>query len=135
MAEVSAHPQFVGALEVPSQHGLLIVEDIDSEAGHDGWDVDSEFVHFDGDSVYISVRSFVDGPFSVTVYRRAAPEDVVASMTLVASEPFIPGSRSVVVRDADDLGQLTVSRVDRNGRLDVYLDKLRNASRVVLCFR
>jgi hypothetical protein len=44
------------------QHGLLIIEDIDSRGSHDSWNPAVEKVHLDDDSLYVAVQPDVVGP-------------------------------------------------------------------------
>ncbi|MBB2946390.1 hypothetical protein FB565_006158 [Actinoplanes lutulentus] len=58
---------FVGSFRVFAQHGLLIFRDVRSADTHDGFDGKVP-VHARPDSIYLKVRTYVDGPVSVEVF-------------------------------------------------------------------
>jgi hypothetical protein len=74
VAEDSAgSDDFVGSFRVLAQHGLLIFRDVRSVDTHDGWD-GGDRVHATPDSIYLRVRTYVDGPVSVEVFEDESEE-------------------------------------------------------------
>jgi hypothetical protein len=131
MASVD-HDNFVGSFTCFFDHGLLLVEDVESRSAHAGWNADEEFVHFDVDSLYVAVQSLVDGPVSVDAYRGSAPDTEVDGMVQAFSGPFESGSGELILHDSDDKIALRVRVRRGQNRLTVLVDEVNWSARVIV---
>lgn len=115
-------------------HALLMIEDFESRATHEGWDAATQYVHFDKDSLYVAVRSVVDGPVSVSVYRDNVPSGETEGLVEVYSGELDSNSGIIRVYDSDEKVVLTVAGRRGRNRLTVFVDDLNWAVRVVVIF-
>jgi len=113
-------------------HGLLMVEDLESNAAHEGWDAATEFIHHDRDSLYIAVQSVVDGAVSVGVYRDVAPADEIEGLIPAFSGEIESDSGRFRIYDSDEAAVLTVIGYAGRNRLEVFIDEQNTVSRVVV---
>ena len=72
---------FVGSFCVFAQHGLLIFRDVRSVDTHHGW-AGGDLVHAAPDSIYLRVRTSVDGPVSVEVFEDESAELILEGAIL-----------------------------------------------------
>lgn len=117
------------------QHGLLVLEDVSSQAGHDFWDAANESFHLDDDSLYVAVQADVDGPVRVDVYHGDVPE--VASSGLVSKFAGVLNVPSMEVKahDSDDVVCLRVQLTGKSRRVEVFVNDGDWVDRVLLVLR
>jgi hypothetical protein len=113
-------------------HGLLMIEDSESRATHEGWDAATEYVHLDQDSLYVAVQNVVDGAVAVTAYRDTAPSGETEGLVEAFSGEVESKFGRLRIRDSDDRAILTVAGRSGRNHLTVLLDELNWAMRVVV---
>lgn len=113
-------------------HGLLMIEDSESRAAHEGWDATTQYVHFDHDSLYVAVQSIVDGPVAVSAYRDSAPSGETEGLVEAFSGEFESKSGRLRVHDSDDRVILAVAGRRGENWLTVFVDELNWATRVIV---
>ena len=128
----SPDDNLLGSFVTFFDHGLLMIEDSESSAAHDGWDAATEYVHFDQDSLYIAVQSVVDGAVAVAAYRDSAPSGETEGLVEAFSGEVESKFGRFRIRDSDDRAVLTVAGRSGRNRLTVLLDELNWAMRVVV---
>jgi len=125
--------QFICAMTLYLEHGLLTAEDKDSSARYDELMDDAEgIVRAQADSVCIATQIYVDGPVSVVVLRNA-------SITNVGSVVFdgiiaIP-SGCLRVEDSDKLGRMLVQVPAKEAVLTISVDDPVSVGCVVISVR
>lgn len=120
----------IGCFTAFFDHGLLIVEDSETTATHEGWDAATQYVHFDTDSLYLAVSPSVDGPVTVCVYRDECPD--LTEMTQCFDGEFESAFGVIRIYDPADAISLT-ARVQRGMRhLRVFSNEPGWSSRVVI---
>lgn len=122
----------IGCFTAFFDHGLLLIEDADTSAAHEGWDAATQPVHFDVDSLYLAVSPAVDGPVTVCAYRQEAPEETVADLTLCFDDEFESKFGVIKLRDSDDVISLTAHEQRGIRRLRVFVDEPGWTSRAVV---
>jgi hypothetical protein len=128
----SPDDHLLGSFVTFFDHGLLMIEDSDSGAAHEGWDAATEYVHFDQDSLYVAVQSVVDGAVAVTAYRDTAPSGGTEGLVEAFSGEVVSKFGRFRIRDSDDRAILTVAGRSGRNHLTVFLDELNWATRVVV---
>jgi hypothetical protein len=124
----------LGSFVMFFDHGLLMIEDSESRAAHEGWDAAIQYVHFDQDSLYVAVQSVVDGPVSVSAYLDDVPSGETEGLVDAYSGEFDSNSGRFRIHDSDDRVVLTVAGRRGRNRLTVFVDELNFAARVVVIF-
>ncbi len=122
----------LAAFTASFDHGLLVVEDADSTAVHDGWDAASEQTHLDADSLYIGVRSQVDGLVTVSVFRGDAPPDAIDGMALTFVGDLQSNSGITRIRDSDEKMVYTARGKKGLRQIRAFMDHPEWPGRVVL---
>jgi hypothetical protein len=61
-------PEQLVTFTMEFDHGLLVIEGLGSRAKHEAWDPSNEFVHVDGDSLYMCVMPPEEAPLPVAVF-------------------------------------------------------------------
>lgn len=128
----SIDDNLLGSFTAFFDHGLLLIEDLESSAAHEGWDSATEYVHFDADSLYVAVQSVVDGPVSVTVYRNSAPLGEVDGLVEAFAGQFESKFGKTKIHDSDDTAVLVTTGTRGVSRLTVFVDELNWSTRVVV---
>lgn len=128
----SPDDNLLGSFVTSFDHGLLMIEDTESTAVHDGWDAATEYVHFDQDSLYVAVQSVVDGAVAVTAYRDSAPRGETEGLVEAFSGEVESKFGKFRIHDSDDRAILTVVGMPGSNHLTVLLDELNWAMRVVV---
>ena len=128
----SPHENLLGSFVTFFDHGLLMVEDSESKAAHEGWDAAAQYVHFDQDSLYVAVQSVVDGAVAVSAYRDRAPSEETEGLVEAFSGEFESKFGRFKIHDSDDRAVLTLAARHGNNRLAVLVDELNWARRVVV---
>ncbi|XVU28291.1 hypothetical protein ACQPZJ_14975 [Actinoplanes sp. CA-054009] len=128
----SPDENFIGSFVAYFDHGLLMVEDSESSATHEGWDAANEYVHFDAGSLYVSVQSLVDGAVEVFAYRDVAPNEVSEGLVEAFSGEVELELGRLKIHDSDDSIVLTATGALGRNQLTVLVDELNLAERVVL---
>ncbi|MEU4560463.1 hypothetical protein AB0F72_18965 [Actinoplanes sp. NPDC023936] len=101
VAEHSAEDDgFVGSFRVFAQHGLLIFRDVQSVDTHEGYHGRVP-VHARPDSVYLKVRTSVDGPVSVEVFEDES-EDLALDGAVLFDGTISSGYGEFVLHDPDN---------------------------------
>ncbi|MFC4853960.1 hypothetical protein [Actinophytocola glycyrrhizae] len=105
---------------VPFDHGLLAIEDAETQSGHDDWDPTSQPTHLDGDSLYVNVCNSVDGPVTVTVVGQEHA-DVAGKndMPILFSGKLLLPNRVLSVAESDNRAKLTL-RTETAEAITVY---------------
>jgi len=111
---------------------LLLIEDADTTAAHEGWDAATQHVHFDTDSLYLAVSPAVDGPVTVCAYRDEAPADATTEMTQCFDGEFESEFGVIRLHDSDDTISLAARERRGTHRLRVFVDEPDWSSRVVV---
>jgi hypothetical protein len=96
---------FFGSFTVFLDHGLLIVEDSNSQARHDEWNETSDLVDVRPDSICIRTQVYVDGPVSVFIFRGIGP--LAVGRQAFAGTIGTP-SKILTVEDSDKTAQVHV---------------------------
>jgi hypothetical protein len=60
---------YLGSFTTYFDHGLLLVEDLNSRAVHDEWDSATSLVNLRPDSLCLRTRIYVDGPVVVFIFK------------------------------------------------------------------
>lgn len=113
-------------------HGLLMIEDSESGAAHEGWAAATEYVHFDQDSLYVAVQSVVDGAVAVTAYRDSAPSGETEGLVEAFSGEAESKFGRFRIHDSDDRVVLTVQGRSGRNHLTVLVDEANWAMRVIV---
>jgi hypothetical protein len=121
----------IGRVAFFIDHGLLIIEDPNSEYLHDSWDPAREYVSIGPDSIYLSVQPSVDGPVEIGIFK----SDSESSGGVVYFDGEISvNSGRVVIHDANDVMQFTVRKPRGQVRLKVLVDEAGLATRMKVVF-
>jgi hypothetical protein len=130
MTDAQSH--LVASATVPVDHGLIIIEDSNGKYGHDEWDPATDFVSVGSDSVYLSVRSSVDGPVEVTVVKSEVRSDELRTVYFdgVIQVP----TRLALVHDADDVVKISMRCAMGESRVRVMVDRPGLAARMLVMF-
>ncbi|MEV4625213.1 hypothetical protein AB0J90_02825 [Micromonospora sp. NPDC049523] len=124
----------LGLFIAPFDHGLLLIEDSESNATHDAWDAAQQYVHFDRDSLYVAVQSAVDGHVEVSAYRDEVSPEEVGHLIEVFSGMIELSSGILRVCDSDQKATLNIPVSRKGGRLRVLVDEPNWATKVVVMF-
>lgn len=128
----SESDNLIGCFTAFFDHGLLLVEDADTTAVHDGWDAATQPVHFDTDSLYLAVSPAVEGPVAVCVYRYQAPDGETANMTQCFDDTFASKYGAIKLHDPNDSVFLLAREGRGRRRLQVFVDNLDWITRVTV---
>lgn len=128
----SPDDSLLGSFVTHFDHGLLMIEDSETRAAHEGWDAATEYVHFDHDSLYVAVQNSVDGPVAVSAYRDVAPRGETEGLVEAFSGEVDSKFGRFRIHDSDDRVVLTVAGRPGSNRLTVFVDELNWTTRVVV---
>ncbi|MEU8230489.1 hypothetical protein AB0C12_12920 [Actinoplanes sp. NPDC048967] len=128
----SPDENLLGSFVTFFDHGLLMIDESESKAAHDGWDATTEYVHFDQDSLYIAVQSVVDGAVMVNAYRENAPGSETEGLVEAFSGEVESKYGRFKIHDSDDKAVLVIAGRSGRNQLTVLLDELNWATRVVV---
>ncbi|MEV4596628.1 hypothetical protein AB0K15_04420 [Amycolatopsis sp. NPDC049253] len=127
-----ADSDYGGALTAFFDHGILVVEDVETPGPHESWDPDTERLHLDADSLYVLVRASVDGPVRVDVFHDEAPPEFTEGLALKLEGVLETPSAAVTVHDFDDSADLRVEVFSRAQDLKVFVGEGKWPDRVVI---
>ncbi|XVV00190.1 hypothetical protein ACQPW3_22335 [Actinosynnema sp. CA-248983] len=128
----SINGNFLGSFVAHFNHGLLLIEDSETDATHEGWDSSVDYVHFDSDSLYVAVQSVVDGPVSVSVYGNSAPAGEIDGLVEAFAGEFESKFGKIVIHDPDSMVVLVVAGRRGVCQVSVFVDELNWSTRVVV---
>jgi hypothetical protein len=114
------------------QHGLLMVDDVDSQGRHDSWNPASEVFHLDNDSLYVAVQSDVDGPVRVDFFFEQVPGPLLEDLVQRFDGRLHIPSLELRVHDSDDLVGLRLKVLSAVCRVTVFVNDSEWIDRVVL---
>ncbi|WIX77345.1 hypothetical protein QRX50_39045 [Amycolatopsis carbonis] len=127
-----ADSDYGGALTAFFDHGILVVEDVETPGRHEDWDSDTEPFHLDVDSLYVAVLASVDGPVRVDVFHCGPPAEFTDGLVLKLEGVLETPSARVVVQDLDDHAELRVGVFSRAQDLKVFVNDSKWVDRVVI---
>lgn len=99
---MTSKASFRGGFTTYFQHGMLIIEDPESQAQHDGWGDVESLVSVERDSLYLGVIPSVDGPVEVSVYEETAPSEEIKDLELRFSGEIHTQHGTLRLRDPED---------------------------------
>ncbi|RJQ70246.1 hypothetical protein D5S17_29505 [Pseudonocardiaceae bacterium YIM PH 21723] len=121
----------VARIELGFDHGLLLIEDAETAATHDDWDLATEFVHQDADSIHVAVRPSIGGLVQVAVYDRHEPVSGGELIELFNSEVILT-SGQLTISDPSDKATVRINRSPGASRIAIYADQENFAEIVVI---
>ncbi|QYN18929.1 hypothetical protein [Amycolatopsis sp. DSM 110486] len=121
-----------GSLTAFFGHGILVLEDVSSEAHHSSWDPDVEALHLDADSLYVEVGASVVGPVRVDLFVDEPPEIFVDGLIVRLQTVLETPSLTVRIRDSDDQASMKVDVLGGVQDMTVYTNGSDWVDRVVI---
>ncbi|MFF4597674.1 hypothetical protein [Amycolatopsis sp. NPDC001319] len=127
-----ADSEYGGALTAFFDHGILVVEDVETPGRHESWDPGAERFHLDVDSLYVLVRPSAAGPVRVEVFHDEAPPEFTEGLVPKLEGVLETPSSAVTVHDFDDSAELRVGVFSRAQDLKMFVGDGKWPDRVVI---
>ena len=122
-------PEIYAAVTFRFPHGLLVVEDAESEEKHDDWDPATQVVHAAHDSLFIGVRPAESGTVAVVCLEGPYEAD---DLQLMFSGEISLSRANITLSEPGGTMNLEVPIERTRNRIEVFGDDSDEASRIVL---
>lgn len=112
---------YLGSFAAYFDHGLLLVEDLNSRAVHDRWDSPERLVSLQPDSLCLRTQVYVDGPVAVFIFK-GTPS--IAGGHLIFEGEIESPSKALRVEDSDAIARIKVRVGRETSRMSIVVDDM-----------
>lgn len=115
------------------EHGILFLEDPESESVHAEWNSEDGVAHVLTDSVALQVQNGVDGPVDIAIYEGSVEGLEMAGLSRVADVTLESMDERLRLHDPNDYVSLVVQSAESDSlRVQIFVDDEEFVGRVIV---